>query len=201
MKKNVNEKTTVQTTTETANNGLATNLTNDMIVQPVKWRYEKKDLGNGEYLLQFIATMDKGWYIYSQNIAEGGPIPTSFTFVESPDVTLLGKDKLEEVSAHKKQGFDKIFKMNVTKFAEEVTFEKRVKLANPDAPITGSLEYMTCDDLLCCLPPTTEEFGFNVQQDQGTTAVASGDENLPSYMQQLVAFSLRHQYSGRKKKH
>ncbi len=186
MKKNANEKTTAQTPTETANNGLATNLTNDMIVQPVKWRYEKKDLGNGEYLLQFIATMDKGWYIYSQNIAEGGPIPTSFTFVESPDVTLMGKDKLDEVSGHKKQGFDKIFKMNVTKFAEEVTFEKRVKLANPDAPITGSLEYMTCDDSRC-LPPTTEEFGFNVQQEQGTTAVASGDENLPSYMQQLIS--------------
>jgi len=185
LKKPAVEKNTNQTTSAPVNNGLATGLTND-IVQPVKWRYEKKDLGNGEYLLQFIATIDKGWYLYSQNIADGGPIPTTFTFTESPDVTLLGKDKLEEVSSHKKEGYDKIFEMKVIKYAEEVVFEKKVKLANSDSPVSGSLEFMTCDDTRC-LPPATEDFAFNTQTEQSETVAPSGDENLPTYMQQLIS--------------
>ncbi len=178
-----------QNTPPTAVAPLAGNITNPGgdIVDPVKWRYDKQDLGNGEYLLRITATLDNGWYIYSQNIADGGPVPTTFTFKESPDVQLLGADKLQEVSSHKKEGFDPIFKMKVTKFAQEVTFEKKVKLANPDAPVFGEVEFMTCDDTRC-LPPAVEEFAFNAPNPDTANAPATGgDSNLPSYMQQLIS--------------
>jgi len=28
----------------------------------------------------FTANVDEGWYVYAQDIGEGGPIPTEFTF-------------------------------------------------------------------------------------------------------------------------
>lgn len=167
-----------------SNTGTNTNLAGSQIVDPVKWSYEQKDIGNGEYLLQFIANIEKGWYLYSQNIAEGGPIPTQFTFNPGPEVKLLGNDKLTERSEHKKEGFDKIFNMKVTKYSEQVTFEQKVKLKTPQTPVTGSLQYMTCDDTRC-LPPATEEFAFNAAP-AAAGKLTDEDAALPAYMQQLV---------------
>ena len=53
------------------------------IFNPVQWEFSKEDLGNSEYDLFFTATIDDGWYLYSQYVEEDGPLPTSFTFYES----------------------------------------------------------------------------------------------------------------------
>ena len=50
------------------------------IYDPVSWEfsYEKKDGNN--YELVFTALIEKGSHIYSMDVPEGGPIPTTFTF-------------------------------------------------------------------------------------------------------------------------
>ena len=83
------------------------------ILKPVKWVFEAKKISDTEYDLVATAKMDKGWYTYSQYIGNDGPVPTTFTFQKSPtsrDATtpqyqLIGK--VEELSDHKKSGFDK----------------------------------------------------------------------------------------------
>ena len=53
------------------------------IFNPVTWEFSKKDLGGGDYELIFKASIEDGWYLYSQFIEDDGPLPTTFTFFES----------------------------------------------------------------------------------------------------------------------
>ncbi|MBL4577936.1 MAG: cytochrome C biogenesis protein, partial [Flavobacteriales bacterium] len=46
--------------------------TQAQVLEPVKWTYEVRDLGNGEYELIFKAAIDDGWHLYSQFIEDGG---------------------------------------------------------------------------------------------------------------------------------
>lgn len=129
------------------------------IFEPVHWSFDKKDLGNGEYLLSFKATIDDGWYIYSQDLADGGPLPTEFYFEPNGNVS-FSHPKPKEVSDHKKEGYDNFFEMDVIKFAKEVTFQQQIKSADPTTEISGHVRFMTCDAERC-LPPQNVEFLFN----------------------------------------
>ncbi len=128
------------------------------IEDPVSWEFSKEDLGNNEYMLNFKATVEEGWYIYSQNIEEGGPLPTSVNFEDIKGFEVVG-EKAEEVSEHMKKGFDDIFEMEVTKFAKEVSFQQKIKATDPNASVNGYVRFMSCDAEKC-LPPQEEEFNF-----------------------------------------
>jgi thiol:disulfide interchange protein len=124
---------------------------------PVKWSLAVEKINEQEYNLAFKATVQKGWYLYSQFIEEGGPEPTAFEFAENPNVEALGK--AEEKGAHKVDGFDEMFGMNVTKYKEEVIFNQKIKVTDPAQPVNGSVWFMTCDDERC-LP--SKEVKFSV---------------------------------------
>jgi thiol:disulfide interchange protein len=138
------------------------------ILNPVKWSFESKKISDTEFDLVATAKLDKGWYIYTQHLTgDDGPIPTKFTFKTTPQFQLVG-DKPNEVSEHKKAGFDKVFQMNVTKFSEMVQFVQRVKLVGTSASVQGSVEYGTCDDEKC-LPPQDANFTFNLTGGAGSS--------------------------------
>ena len=147
------------------------------ILKPVKWVFEAKKISDTEYDLVATAKMDKGWYTYSQYIGNDGPVPTTFTFQKSPtsrDATtpqyqLIGK--VEELSDHKKSGFDKIFDMNITKFSEEVTFIQRVRTSDL-TEVKGSVNFQTCDDEKC-LPPMDVDFVYKIGVAGSTKAPAN----------------------------
>jgi hypothetical protein len=123
---------------------------------PVQWSYEAEQLADGETALVFTATIRPGWYLYSQHIEEGGPIPTSVVFNESDELKLVGET---EESGDKVEGMDSIFGMYIAKFKGEAQFRQRVKLRPGQQTVSGYVEFMTCDDEMC-LPPTQWEFTF-----------------------------------------
>ncbi len=126
---------------------------------PVKWDFEVKQLGGNEFNLIFHAKIQKGWAVYSQHVGEDGPIPTSFEFEEGSHFTKVGS---VTESGHKKEGFDKVFKMNIAKFIEDGIFTQKVKVTDFNKPITGYLTFMTCNDKTC-MPPTDVDFSFSPQ--------------------------------------
>ncbi|MEO0897466.1 MAG: protein-disulfide reductase DsbD domain-containing protein [Bacteroidota bacterium] len=128
------------------------------IEDPVDWSFSKKDLGNGEYELVFIALVDEGWHIYSQFTAPNGPIPTSFTYESKDNVELIGKAK--EIGEVEK-GYDEIFMTEVSSFKGDATFKQKVKVNAESATVSGYLTYMVCNDEKC-LPPRDEEFSFSL---------------------------------------
>lgn len=129
------------------------------IQKPVTWSYSNKQVSDSEYELILIANIDNGWHLYSQFIAEGGPVPTSFKFKPSPDYVLVGK--VSEAPKPKKV-FEKVFEMDVAFFEKKATFTQRVKLKIPATKIKGSLTFMVCDDSQC-LPPEDVDFSFDLK--------------------------------------
>ncbi len=139
------------------------------ILHPVKWKFDAQRVSDNEFNLIATAKIDKGWYTYSQFNADNGPSNTALVFKPNADYELVGK--ADEMSAHKKSGYDKIFEMNVTKFSDEVRFIQKVRLKSPSATVAGSISCQSCDDEKC-LPPQDEDFSYNLKINQTSTTVA-----------------------------
>jgi thiol:disulfide interchange protein len=140
------------------------------IEKPVTWSFSKKKISDTEYDLIFKASIQKGWYTYSQYLeSDDGPVRTSFNYDKGNHFTLVGKNK--EISSHRKEGPEPLFdNMNLIKFSEEVTFVQRIKLADATKAIKGYLEFMTCDNEKC-LPPEEVDFVFDLSKESKTGAV------------------------------
>lgn len=126
------------------------------IETPVKWSYAAKRISSTEAVVFLRATIADGWHIYSQDVKDGGPIKTSFTFTPSKEFSLVGK-ATEPTPITK---YEKSFSMNVSYFEKSVTFQQKIKLKSPNASVVkGQLEYMTCNDRKC-LPPEDVDFSI-----------------------------------------
>jgi len=128
------------------------------VQNPVQWKFEAKKKG-ADYEIVITATVDKPWHIYSQNTGKGGPVPTNITFKKNPLVTLSGKvietGKLEKV-------YDKNFSTDVLFYSNKVVFTQLVKVkAGVKTNVSGTVEYMVCDDEQC-LPPTKKTFDIKL---------------------------------------
>ena len=132
---------------------------NAQIFNPVKWSMDYKQISNDEFDLIFTANIDDHWVVYSQEIGDDGPVPTSFSFDEGSHYTRIGK---VEESGNRKKKYDKVFEMDLIKFYGKGIFTQRVKVTDISQPITGYLEFMTCDDVRC-LPPTEVDFKFQLK--------------------------------------
>lgn len=133
---------------------------NAQIKDPVKWEFSAQKKSSNTYELVITASLEKGWHIYSQNTGKGGPIPTVFAFTKNPLISFVGKTKetgkLETV-------FDKNFNTTVKYYSNEVVFIQQIKLkADIKTNITGTVEYMVCDDEKC-LPPKLKKFDIKIQ--------------------------------------
>lgn len=129
---------------------------------PVKWTWKAEPVGKGEYKLIFTAKIDPKWHTYSQYIADGGPVPTSFKFDDkNKAVTLVGKTTETGPKVH--EGHDVVFDMQLKYFEQEMVCTQVVKIS-ADTTLKGDLEFMVCDDATC-LPPTVVSFSFDLKKN------------------------------------
>ena len=148
--------------------------TNAQILDPVSWKSEIVHVEGDEYEIVYTATIDLGWYVYSQYLEnEDGPIATSITYDEGSHFELIGKST--EDDKNKKDGFDPIFEMNVVKYKDEFVIRQRLKILDPSKSVSGYLEYMTCNDEKC-LPPAEEEFSLKAPKTQSDSEEATTTE-------------------------
>lgn len=138
---------------------LISNSTFAQILNPAKWSWKAVSTGKGEYNLVFTATIDGKWHVYSQFLAEGGPVPTSLLFTANKDVQLIGK--ASETGARVHEGHDPVFDMELKYFEGSMTCVQKVKVLK-DTKLKGTLEFMLCDDSRC-LPPDDLEFEFDLK--------------------------------------
>ncbi len=143
------------------------------IYDPVKWSFSSERVNDKESDLVITAKIEKGWHVYSQFIGEGGPVPTSFKFNPSPAYKLIGKvsESPKAISA-----FDKNFGMQIAWHKDLVIFKQRVSLNEPKTSVSGTLEFMVCNDERC-LPPSEVEFKIPVIAN---TAVSASTPNTKS---------------------
>lgn len=134
------------------------------IETPVTWTLSQERLSENEFMLIYEADIDEGWYVYSQYLDDGGPIPTSFFYDDNENAEVA--EAAEEIGKAK-SGFDSMFEMEVTKYANKVTFKQKVKI-KANTSLKGYFTYMTCDDEKC-LPPTDEDFSFDLTLGKAQT--------------------------------
>jgi len=129
------------------------------IFTPVKWSTSLEKISDTEYAIQFVASIDAGWYVYSADMADDGPVPTTIDFDTEDGYELVGE--LKETGKAKK-GYDSVFEMDVTKYADKVTFTQTIRVDTDLDEIEGYLSFMTCDDKRC-LPPADVDFSFELE--------------------------------------
>ena len=134
------------------------------ILDPVSWEFETKKISDSEYDIIFKANIDQEWAIYSQFVEEGGPLPTIINFEASDAYKLVGD--VVESDENKETKHDKVFDMEVSKFYNQAIFTQRIEVVGDDFDISGSIEYMTCDDEQCIFKPDNP-FTFKYSSGQG----------------------------------
>ena len=137
------------------------------IDNPVKWNFTLTAAADGNYTLLAKATIDEGWWVYSEYLEnENGPIATTINYDAGTHYKLVGKSK---ESDNAKKIYDKLFEMEVIKFQKSFTIEQKIKITDPSKPITGYLNFMTCNDERC-LPPVDVEFELYAPKGSGSDA-------------------------------
>jgi thiol:disulfide interchange protein DsbD len=128
-------------------------------LRPVKWDFKVASVTADEATLVFTATLDDGWHIYSQFLAEDGPLPTTFTFAPSKDYTLVGKVKEESPGV---KSYNEIFMMDIVWFEKTAVFVQKVKLKTTQTTVKGKVEFMVCTEEMC-LPGEAVPFSLDVK--------------------------------------
>ncbi|MFQ3332776.1 MAG: cytochrome c biogenesis protein CcdA [Thalassomonas sp.] len=142
------------------------------IFTPVEWEFSQKQLSDTEIELQFKATIDDGWHLYSQHITDDGPVPTEFTFITEGGYELIdGVTEGEPI-----EEFDPNFDMVLKYFGHEAIFIQKIKVtAAEDFSLDGNVYFMVCDEAQC-LPPEEVEFSFEIKGVDGGI-IAKDTEN------------------------
>jgi hypothetical protein len=131
------------------------------IKDPVQWSYSARKKSNNIYELVVTASVPSPWHIYSQNTPKGGPIPTKITYKSNPLISVDGNlkenGKLQKIH-------DENFGVDVLYYSTKVEFVQTLKLKSAvKTNISGTVEYMVCDDHQC-LPPTKKTFDVKLDQ-------------------------------------
>lgn len=144
------------------------------IYNPVTWSCTAESLGNNEYNVVMKADIEDGWHLYSQNIPDGGPVPTTFTFEENPAYQLVGEVKESDNAI---EHDDPTFNIRLSYFEKNAVFTQKVKL-NGDASVTltGEVEFMCCNDGTC-IPPEVHEFSVVLGDKQQVVDVAGEEKS------------------------
>ncbi len=146
------------------------------IEDPLQWSTSVEKVSDNEFILVSKATIEEGWHLYSQEVPEDGPIPTTFSFdTSNENFSLIGKT-LEE-KGHTVD--DSVFEMKIKFFENSAIFKQRVKTTSDINTINGVVEFMVCDDTKC-LAPTEVDLVFILENETKVSAVSNtlkDDEN------------------------
>ena len=126
---------------------------------PVKWTFAAVELPNGQVRIDMMATIETGWHVYATELpSDDGPIATSIIVAPGPQFTIVGTPTEPEPD----KAYDPNFAMTVHHHSTKATFSQMIARRKPGSfTITGSVEYMACNDRMC-LPPVTVPFSVDI---------------------------------------
>ncbi len=135
---------------------------NSQIKEPVKWTTSVEKITSAEYILVSKAIIDKGWHLYSQNVPENGPIPTTFSYKTDTKFELTGNTSEEKGKTIQ----DPYFDMEVKFFESEAIFKQRIQLTDDKiTTISAEVKFMACNDTQCTAPTYTD-LNFDLTQSR-----------------------------------
>ena len=144
------------------------------ILEPVKWSTSVEKVSDTEYKLISKATIESGWHLYSQNVPEDGPIPTSFIY-DDFNGAFKFIDNTSEEEGHTVD--DPVFQMKIKFFEKSAIFVQKIEVLGEETTVNGIVEFMVCDDSRC-LPPTEVELVFNLSESKNPITTSTDEQNI-----------------------
>ncbi|MBK8880982.1 MAG: thioredoxin family protein [Bacteroidales bacterium] len=142
------------------------------VYDPVKWDFGYVKTGEKQYELIFTASIEEHWHMYSMDIPDGGPIPTSFS--------------LDSLSAFKPDGkayelttavevLDEAFGFKIKTFSKTAEFRQKITAMESSFTVKGIVNYMACNNATCS-PPKDVEFEINIKDESANQTIASSGD-------------------------
>lgn len=144
------------------------------IDDPVDWSFDYQEKEAGVYEVEFEAEIDEGWYVYSNDIEPGGPIPTNIVF---DDETGVQRGEILE-EGDKEVEFEEVFDMELGFYYDRVSIKEEVEISEA-GEFAGFLEYMACDGDQCT-PPLEFEFAFTATSEVSAEKEQEAEEGETS---------------------
>ena len=135
--------------------------------EPIKWLTSVEKKSDNSFILYTTAKIQDNWRLYSQNLEEGGALPTEFVF---EDESIF--DSFSIVSEPKPiTKYDPIFQMDQSYFINEVIYSQEVvfKGSYKDDILTQNLYYQVCDDRVCIFQDVKLQYSLSNKQIINTT--------------------------------
>lgn len=128
------------------------------IYDPVTWDFSYEKKGDKQYELIFTASIEENSHIYSMDIPDGGPIPTSFIFDTLPGYKLEGKTF--EVTKPIEL-LDEAFGFKIKSFSTKAEFRQKITALESSFTVKGTVNFMACNNVTCS-PPKDVEFSIKI---------------------------------------
>lgn len=146
---------------------------------PVTFETTVKKVSDSNFQLITNATIEEGWRLYSQNLLDGGAIPTEFVYEENNSYILLGPT-IESESITK---FDPIFSLDQTYFESFSTFYQDIQIEKNISYLNAKIYYQACDDIVCIFREADLIFNFDgskseIKNNDLTSLVVNNDNPL-----------------------
>ena len=138
---------------------------------PVAWSHEFNKISTTDYELIIKGKIFEGWHVYSQFTADGGSLPSEFTFKKAgEDYELVGKTQESPTET----AYSDIFEVDETFFKKEAVFTQKIRLLNPDIrQIDVNLFYQVCKEV--CLA-VDKDFHFVLDGGEAVTVEKTVDD-------------------------
>lgn len=162
------------------------------IYDPVTWDFTYEKKGNNQYELIFSAIIERNSHIYAMDIPSGGPIPTSFQFDSLPGFKLIGKTY--EVT-HPVEVMDDAFGFKIKTFSDTAEFRQKVLAVDPSFTVSGSVNYMACNNATCS-PPKDVEFSYRLGEKTKSTPAATAPVKTNRGLLKFFLISLLAGFAG-----
>ena len=149
---------------------------------PVTFETTVKKISDSNFQLITNASIEEGWRLYSQNLIDGGAIPTEFVYEESNSYILLGPT-IESESITK---FDPIFSLDQTYFESFSTFSQDIQIERNISYLNAKIYFQACDDIVCIFREADLIFNFDGSKSEiknnDLTSLVINNEN-PLYIE------------------
>ena len=150
--------------------------TSAQIVSPVKWKIDLEKMGDSIGYIVLKATIEDGWHLYSNDLPEGGPIPTTVEWKNLYNVNVVGN---LEVSPKPHEEISQIFMLKLGFWNKQAVLKQKVEFKGEDYKIEGYVTYMACNDGTC-QPPQKETFKFSGNTVKTDTFPSVSEVILPT---------------------
>ncbi len=147
------------------------------ILEPVKWSFSFKRIDAKHVEIIADATIDDDWHLYSTDIPDGGPVPTSLNIDASDNYKTIG----DIIQSPEPVGFyDETFGMELGYFSKNARLTQLIEInTDEEFSIKGYVEFMVCDDHRC-LPPSQSDFEIKIPTFEEAQSETVNNKTLTS---------------------